>query len=161
MNKQHLYFIGGIVGGSILLILLTKYLSNKFDLSLFDSPDKLGSGKLMDKQFLAMLKKAEKYAGFKFSYNSAFRTKSHNKIVGGVADSSHTKGLAVDIKASSIKQRDAIVAAARKAGFKRIGIASTFVHLDNDTTKPLYVAWGYPKGANAPYNPFAKSRNAA
>jgi len=161
MNKQHLYFIGGIAAGTVLIVLLSKYFSNKFDLSVFDSPDKLGSGKLMNKQFLAMLKKAEKYAGFTFSYNSGFRTKSHNKIVGGVTDSSHTKGLAVDIKAISIKQRDAIVAAARKAGFKRIGIASTFVHLDNDLSKPLYVAWGYPNGRKAPYNPFEKGRSVA
>jgi hypothetical protein len=141
--------------------LITRYLSKKFDLSLFDSPDKAGSGKLMNKQFLAMLKKAEKYAGFKFVFNSAYRTDSHNKLVGGVEDSAHTKGMAVDIKATSIKQRDQIVIAARKAGFKRIGIGTTFVHLDNDLSKPLYVAWGYPKGTNPPYNPFGKRGIAA
>ena len=157
MKKQHLYYIGGVVVGSLFLVLLTKYLSKKFDLSLFDSPDLFGSGKNMDKTFLKMLKKAEKHAGFKFKYSSWFRTKSHNKIVGGVENSAHTKGMAVDIKASSIKQRDAIVAAARKAGFKRIGIATTFVHLDNDLSKPLYVAWGYPKGTKAPYDPFRKA----
>lgn len=158
MKKVHIYYIGGVVAGAILIILLTKYLSNKFDLSLFDSPDLLGSGKKMDKTFLSMLKKAEKCAGFKFKYSSGFRTLSHNRIVGGVENSAHTKGMAVDIKANSIQQRDAIVAAAKKAGFKRIGIATTFVHLDNDLSKPLYVAWGYPKGTRPPYDPF---RNAA
>lgn len=160
MKRQHLYYLGGIVAGSLLLLLITKYLSKKFDLSIFDSPDKAGSGKLMDKRFLAMLKKAEKYAGFKFVFNSAFRTKNHNRIVGGVENSAHTKGMAVDIKASSTKQRDLIVQAAKKAGFKRIGIGANFVHIDNDLRKPLYVAWGYPKGTEAPYNPFKKS-NAA
>ena len=66
MKKQHLYYIGGVVVGSLFLVLLTKYLSKKFDLSLFDSPDLFGSGKNMDKTFLKMLKKAEKHAGFKF-----------------------------------------------------------------------------------------------
>lgn len=154
MKQQQIYFISGIIAGSLVIYLVTKYLSNKYALSLFDSPDKIGSGKGMDKQFLAMLKKAERYAGFTFTYNSAFRTKTHNKSVGGVADSAHIHGLAVDIKVNSIKQRDIVVEAARKAGFKRIGIANSFVHLDNDLTKPLYVAWGYPKGAEAPYNPF-------
>lgn len=154
MKQQQIYFITGIVAGSILLYLATRFLSNRYDLSIFDSPDKDGSGKQMDKQFLSMLKKAEKYAGFKFVYNSAFRTYSHNKSVGGVSDSAHTKGLAVDIKVNSIKQRDIVVKAAKKAGFKRFGIANSFVHLDNDLTKPLYVAWGYPKGIEAPYNPF-------
>ena len=46
---------------------------------------------------------------------------------------------------------------ATKAGFKRIGIATTFVHLDNYLSKPLYVAWGYPKGTKAPYDPFRKA----
>jgi hypothetical protein len=123
MKQQHIYFISGIVAGSVLLYLTTRFLSNHYDLSIFDSPDKDGSGKQMDKQFLS-------------------------------SDSAHTKGMAVDIKVNSIKQRDIVVAAAKKAGFKRIGIANSFVHLDNDLTKPLYVAWGYPKGNEAPYNPF-------
>lgn len=158
MKQQQIYFISGIVAGSILLYLATRFLNNRYDLTIFDSPDKVGSGKQMNKQFLSMLKKAEKYAGFRFIYNSAFRTLSHNKSVGGVADSAHTKGMAVDIKVNSLKQRDIVVAAAKKAGFKRIGIANSFVHLDNDLTKPLYVAWGYPNGREAPYNPFEKNQ---
>lgn len=158
MRQQYIYYISGVVVGSLLVYLASKYLNTRYDLSKFDSPDKKGSGEEMDKNFLAMLKKAERYAGFTFTYNSAFRTKSHNKSVGGVADSSHTKGLGVDIKVNSIKQRDIVVEAARKAGFKRIGIANSFVHLDNDLSKPLYVAWGYPQGADAPYDPFKGRR---
>lgn len=158
MKQQHIYYISGILAGAIVVYLTTRYFNNRFDLSLFDSPDKVGSGKQMNQQFLKMLKKAERFAGFKFEYNSAFRTKSHNKIVGGVADSSHTKGLGVDIKVNSINQRDIVVESARKAGFKRIGIANSFVHLDNDLSKPLYVAWGYPKGKDAPYDPFEGRR---
>ena len=70
MKQQQIYFISGIIAGSLVIYLVTKYLSNKYDLSLFDSPDKIGSGKGMDKQFLTMLKKAERYAGFTFTYNS-------------------------------------------------------------------------------------------
>ncbi len=161
MKRQHIYYLGGVIGGVLILYLLSRLLAKNFDLSLFDSPDWKGSGKLMDKRFLSMLKKAEKYAGFKFVFNSAYRTENHNKLVGGVDDSAHTKGLAVDIKFTSLKQRDQIISAAVKAGFKRIGIGSSFVHLDNDLTKPLYVAWGYPKGKQPPYNPFLNHNQAA
>jgi len=158
INKTYVYFAGGIlIGGAVLFLaakLLAKRLGKKLDLSLFDSPDQPGSGQQMDKAFLEMLKRAEKYAGFSFSYNSGFRSKTHNQIVGGVPNSAHTNGQAVDIKAATIQLRDKIVWAAKKAGFKRIGIGRTFVHLDNDATKPQYVAWGYPSGSPAPYNPF-------
>ena len=161
MKQQHLYYISGILAGALLLYFSRKYLLNRYDLSLFDSPDKLGSGKGMNKRFLTMLKNAERYAGFTFVYNSAFRTAEHNRSVGGVVNSAHTTGMAVDIKVNSIKQRDLVVQAAKKAGFKRIGIATTFVHIDNDLSKPLYAVWGYPKGTKAPYNPFLENRRAA
>lgn len=154
IENKYLWYGAGILGGSVLLFLLLKVAQKKYNLTLFDSPDLSGSGKNMDKSFLAMLKKAEKYAGFKFTFNSGFRTPRHNKEVGGVSNSSHTIGKAVDIKASTIAKRDKIVWAAKKAGFKRIGIGKTFVHLDSDATKPQYVTWGYPKGNKPPFQVF-------
>lgn len=156
MDKRYLYYGLGAVAGVAIIYFITRAIQQRFDLSQFDSPDQKGSGKLMDKQFLSMLRKAEKYAGFRFNYISGYRTENHNRVVGGVKDSAHTKGLAVDIQAISIAMRDKIVAAAKTAGFKRIGIGRLSVHLDNDLSKPLYVAWGYPLGSNPPFNPFAK-----
>ena len=114
-----------------------------FDLSEFDSPDEPGSGKNMDGVLLEMLDQAREYAGIPFNINSGFRSKTHNARVGGVEDSSHTKGHAVDISCRDSRSRWLIVNALMIAGFNRIGIASTFIHVDNDPTKDENVIWKY------------------
>lgn len=154
-NYNLFYEIGALVGIGIVIFAYHK-LQNKhnFTLSDFDSPDQIGSGQNMNRNFLIMLEKVEKLIGFELKFSSGFRTEKHNGTVGGVRGSAHTKGLAVDIKTPTIAQRDKIVWAAKKIGFKRIGIGSTFVHLDYDLSKPQYVAWGYPKGTKPPYRVF-------
>lgn len=114
-----------------------------FQLSEFDSPDAPGSGRLMQPSFLALLDRTRELAGFPFVVVSGFRTKSHNTEVGGTEDSSHMRGYAGDIRARNSKERFAIVKAAIEVGFHRIGIAKSFVHLDNDPTLPQGVMWLY------------------
>ncbi len=114
-----------------------------FQLSEFDSPDVPGSGKFMQPSFLALLDRARELAGFPFVVVSGFRTKDHNEKVGGEENSSHTRGYAGDIRARNSQERFAIVNAALKVGFNRIGIAKSFVHLDNDPTLPQSVMWLY------------------
>lgn len=112
-----------------------------FELSEFDSPDEIGSGKNMDSNFLAMLDDARAIAGIPFIITSGFRTPSHNAYVGGVQaglkskGSSHLFGYAADISCKSGADREVIVSALIKAGFRRIGIANTFIHCDNDPDK--------------------------
>ena len=126
--------------------------------ALFDSPDQVGSGRCIDRGLVLKLKQLEVVTGYPiFNWiNSGVRTKSHNRRVGGVANSSHVIPIckAVDIKASSIAIRNTLVYAAKQVGFKRIGVGRTFVHLDVDASKSQYVAWGYPKGVKAAVNPF-------
>lgn len=130
----------------------------KVNLSKFDSPDTPGSGNCMDKEFITMLQKVQQKTKLPiFDWiNSGARSTYWNSKVGGVGNSSHKMPTckAADIKAPTITIRNTIVQAAKEAGFKRIGIANTFVHLDNDETKAQYVAWGYPSGARPPFNPF-------
>jgi hypothetical protein len=114
-----------------------------FDLSEFDSPDKKGSGEEMKSSTLLMLDRARAHANIPFTINSGYRTPSHNKKVGGVADSSHVKGYAVDISAKTGREKYIIVDSLIKAGFTRIGIAKTFVHADNDPTKAQNTIWIY------------------
>lgn len=132
---------------------------SKVNLSVFDSPDVLGSGQCMDAEFIKMLKRLEKKTGYPvFEWiNSGARSPAWNSKVGGVSNSAHLMPTckAADIKAANTTIRDVLVAAAREVGFKRIGIGNTFVHLDNDASKKQYVAWGYPGGSPPPYNPFA------
>ena len=112
-----------------------------FELSEFDSPDEVGSGTNMDNDFLTMLDNARHIAGIPFKITSGFRTPSHNAYVGGVQaglkskGSSHLFGYAADISCRTGAKREIIVAALIKAGFRRLGIANTFIHCDNDPDK--------------------------
>ena len=97
----------------------------------------------MDVDFLARLDEAREYANIPFIINSAYRTKEHNARIGGVPNSSHLKGLAVDIKAKDSRTRFLILEALLSVGFSRIGIANTFIHVDSDIDKSLNVIWTY------------------
>lgn len=109
----------------------------------FDSPDLPGSGSKMDADLLDKLNDTRHMAEIPFVITSGYRTKSHNKNVGGVNGSSHTKGLAVDIKCSTSVNRSKIINAALKNGFTRIGISKNFVHLDVQSDKAQNVIWTY------------------
>ena len=97
----------------------------------------------MNEEFLQRLDEAREYAGIPFIINSAWRSEEDNKRVGGKPTSSHLKGLAVDIKATSSRQRGLILDALRSVGFSRIGIAKTFIHVDMDFDKDQDVTWLY------------------
>lgn len=114
-----------------------------FNIDEFDSPDQPGSGSNMQLTTLQKLDKARHSAGIPFYVSSGFRTTAHNLRVGGVNGSSHTKGYAVDIKVIKSQDRFKIINAAMAAGFNRIGIAKSFVHLDNDPDKIKNVIWTY------------------
>ena len=114
-----------------------------FNLSEFDSPDMVGSGEAMDREFLNILDKARGIANTPFKITSGFRTPKHNTKVGGVDNSSHTIGYAADIACSNSVQRYKIINALLEAGFNRIGIADTFIHVDCDPSKSENVIWTY------------------
>lgn len=113
-----------------------------FDISEFDSPDEIGSASNnMDATFLQMLDDARGIAGIPFRITSGFRTPSHNAYVGGVQPSlkskgsSHLFGYAADIACNNSADREVILNSLIRAGFRRIGIANTFIHCDNDPDK--------------------------
>lgn len=114
-----------------------------FHLHEFDSPDLPGSGERMDPAFLAMLDQARGLAGVPFVINSGYRTRQHNRAVGGKGNSSHLMGYAADIDCRDSRSRSQILTALISAGFHRIGIASTFIHVDNDPGKVPRVIWTY------------------
>ena len=114
-----------------------------FKLEEFDSSDEPGSGAKMHKEILHMLDAVRKEYGKPIKINSGYRTEARNKKIGGVPNSSHLKGLAVDISCKNSKDRFALVNLLLKAGFKRIGIAGSFIHVDIDKNKSQNVIWGY------------------
>lgn len=93
--------------------------------------------------FQDKLNKARQIANVPFILTSAFRCSAHNAEVGGSESSSHLAGLAVDIKCTDAWTRCKILSALFAEGFNRIGIGKTFIHVDDDMTKPTGVVWLY------------------
>jgi len=96
----------------------------------------------MDVDFLNKLDVAREIANIPFVINSAYRSKEHPLSIKNPT-SSHIKGLAVDIKANDSRTRYTIVKSLIKAGFTRIGVADTFIHVDDDKDKVQNVIWTY------------------
>lgn len=114
-----------------------------FNYEEFASPDVPHSGEYMDAEFLSMLDNAREISGIPFKINSGYRTIEHNYEVGGKPNSSHIVGKAADIAVQSSRQRWIIIDSLIKAGFNRIGIAKTFIHVDSDEHKDSDVIWTY------------------
>ena len=90
----------------------------------------------MQFKFIKKLTHARHLAAVPFIINSGFRCRDHNKFVCGKSNSSHLVGLAADIACNNGVGRVFILSGLIKAGFKRIGIYPTFIHVDFDSTKP-------------------------
>ena len=96
-----------------------------------------------DKDFLDKLNHIRYNVGQPLIVTSGCRCEEHNKKVGGTKESSHTKGLAVDIACSDSILRFKIIKQAINFGITRIGIGDTFIHLDVDPDKSQNVIWLY------------------
>jgi hypothetical protein len=70
-------------------------------------------------------------------------TSSH--VPNDLGDIEGKVGHAVDIAAVGSRRRFRLLAAAIAAGFTRIGIGKSFLHLDNDYNKSQGVIWDYYK----------------
>ena len=82
--------------------------------------------------------------GRPLTINSGLRCEFWNDKEGGVKDSEHLAGDAADIPCSNGKDRYELVRKAFEAGFERIGVGKTFVHLDVSPSKVAGVIWLYP-----------------
>jgi len=94
-------------------------------------------------EFLLVLDELRRLCGFPLIVSSGYRCPKHNASVGGVKDSAHVKGLAVDLIAENSHKRHVILKKAFEINIQRIGIGQSFIHLDIDTTKPQQVVWVY------------------
>ncbi len=96
----------------------------------------------MNADFLNKLDEAREIANIPFIINSAYRSPEHPLSIKNPS-SSHIKGLAVDISAKDSRTRFIVLNALINAGFNRIGIADTFIHVDLDLDKSSKVIWTY------------------
>lgn len=92
----------------------------------------------MDDAFMCLLDNARHIAGVPFFVNSAFRSVSYELSKGRSGNSMHTQGKALDIRCVTNDMRYCIVSALIAVGFRRIGIGSSFIHVDS----------GYPDAVN-------------
>lgn len=95
----------------------------------------------IDDNLTAKLDKARELADTPFRINSGYRCEVHNANVGGVKGSSHTKGYAADIAVNGSANRFTILCSLLDAGFNRVGVYKTFIHVDVDPDKPSNVIW--------------------
>lgn len=120
------------------------YFDKYFSFDEFDSPERPGTGDLMDDDFLSRIAMARHIADTPFIITSGYRTKERNKMVGGVPNSSHLNGTAVDIACGNSRLRFRILESLLTVGLNRIGIGNTFIHVDADPDKSGDVIWTYP-----------------
>ena len=118
-------------------------LSTNFDSTEFDCH---GSGccslTLIDEKLVKYLQKIRDHFGKPINVSSAYRCSSHNKNVGGVTGSRHTKGEAADIYINGVAPAE-IAKYAESIGILGIGLYETnadgfFVHVDTRTSKSFW-----------------------
>lgn len=125
-------------------------LTKNFNLKEFNCKD----GTEVPEMYLANVKKLAKnlqvlrdYLGFPIMINSAYRTPSHNKKVGGASNSQHLEAKAGDLKVKQITPKQLYNAIAHLINTGRmdeggLGLYDTFVHYDIRSNK---ARWNYSK----------------
>lgn len=100
-------------------------------------------GGKMDAVFMTTLQNIRDICGFPFHINSGFRCKAHNAAIGGEPDSQHLLGRAADLAVTDSALRFVIMQTAlRTPAIRGIGIAKTYLHLDDRSGN--MAMWVYP-----------------
>lgn len=97
----------------------------------------------MQQHTMNKLDAARELAGVPFVLNSAYRSPAWDRARGRSGRGAHTTGCAVDIRCNTSANRMKIVRACLDAGFTRIGIGKTYVHVDDDPAQVQNVMWHY------------------
>lgn len=97
----------------------------------------------MDEDFMNHLDKAREFAKIPFVINSAYRSVDYEKKKGRTGSSQHCKGLAVDLRCRTNAERFRIVDSLLAVGFRRIGIGTNFIHVDDGYPNSEPIIWTY------------------
>jgi len=95
----------------------------------------------MNVNFLKRLDQLRERCAFPFVITSGFRDETHPNEVEKDSPGTHTMGIAVDVAVSNGYERRRIVEEALKMGFNGVGVAKSFVHVDDRVSPP--VIWSY------------------
>lgn len=105
---------------------------------MFLPPEKLTS---LDDAFHARVNELEKRLPGDYRVTSTRREPDHNARIGGVPDSAHVKGLALDVAHDGdIIKAMQLAYWVGRLGFVRVEFADRHLHFDIDDTKPQ-VQW--------------------
>ena len=95
----------------------------------------------MSHDFLTRLDELRALCGFPFVVNSGYRCENHPNEASKATPGTHNKGIAADIQVTNGYQRRQLVDAALEMNFGGIGVAKTFVHVDDRDSDA--VMWTY------------------
>lgn len=99
----------------------------------------------VDSELMARLDMARHRAEIPFIVTSGYRNDEDNMKAGGVFDSAHTKGLAIDLRCTNSRECFRIIESLLHEGFKRIVIGLRFegsnlvfhnIHVDTSNSLP-------------------------
>lgn len=90
---------------------------------------------VVDEDALDKLQALRDNMGVPLVINSAYRSPSHNKAVGGGKNSMHLTGKAFDIRLTDKFDKMDLLTAARDVGFTGFGFYSTFLHVDTGRSR--------------------------
>lgn len=118
-------------------------LSSNFDLKEFASADGTAPTDKVLKNLTELAKNLEalrKHLGQPIKITSGYRSKEHNKKIGGALNSMHITGMAADIQVEGVKPIElakAIELLIKNGKMKEggLGIYSTWIHYDHRGTK--------------------------
>jgi len=106
-------------------------LVNNFNLQEFECTHPDHRHVRIDEKLVYKLQELRDILGVPLLINSAYRCPERNRQVGGVDNSQHLYGKAVDISMRTIdKDIEEVRDIAEEIGFDGIGLYKTFIHLD-------------------------------
>ena len=85
---------------------------------------------IVSPMLVEFLQRLRDRVGVAISITSGYRCEEHNRNVGGKPNSAHRDGVAVDIYCKGSGHRYLLLKNAYSVGFERVGVGSTFLHLD-------------------------------
>ena len=97
----------------------------------------------MNQEFMNKLDQLRELSGIPLVINSAFRSVQYEKSKGRNGTSAHVLGVAIDIRCNDSQNRFKVLEGALKLGFKRIGVANSFIHVDISKKHAQNVIWTY------------------
>lgn len=106
-------------------------------------PDQCVGKRDADARLRLKLERVRELYGKPIIVNSGVRCPEHNAAVGGVRSSEHLSGLGADLRCVASRDRAMMLGAALAAGFRRIGLAKSFIHVGVSEELDQDVVWLY------------------